>query len=372
MLNQQRIQKVGIILTAALILSVAGSVTAQSLRKVAIVVENRAGKALNDKVPVLEDLLTSRIAGKGYSVISRDVVTRALKDYSNGVEPNGQATELDKLLENNTSALRLAQNLGADYILASSILTSGVEKKTFNAGGVSTVNITQKLRVGYKIIEAGAGGAVRGNTVTVSKTVRQTADLQVEDSDVNELLDEASVQLADKIAEQGNNLPVEIAKDAVAKFQVACVMADPRQQPITVSVLGVSADNRVIATNQPVAVQAMDVTVELDGAAIGSAPGAFQARPGFHKMRLTREGFEPWERTVNVTEGQNLRVALQMSAAGYARWKDTADFLATLDANRKLTDAEAKRIEGIAKFFSESHYRVDTKENVHVTYKSLF
>jgi len=63
---------------------------------------------------------------------------------------------------------------------------------------------------------------------------------------------------------------------------------------------------------------------------------------------------------------------LQMSDAGYARWADTTSFLATLDANRKLTDAEVKRIEGIAEFFKNSHYRVDTKENIHVTYKSLF
>ncbi len=68
---------------------------------------------------------------------------------------------------------------------------------------------------------------------------------------------------------------------------------------------------------------------------------------------------------------RRLRVALQMSAAGYARWKDTTDFLATLDANRKLTDAEVKQIEGLATFLSESHYRVDTKENLQI-YKSLY
>jgi hypothetical protein len=118
-------------------------------------------------------------------------------------------------------------------------------------------------------------------------------------------------------------------------------------------------------------VQPLDVTVELDGLAIGSAPGAFKARPGLHKLRLSREGFKDWERTINVTEGQQLHVALQMSDAGYGRWKDNLAFLQELDNNRKLTDAEVKRIEGIAKFFSESHYRVDTKENIKI-YKSLY
>ena len=52
-----------------------------ALRKVAIIVENRAGAQFNDKVTVLEDLLSSRIAGKGYSIMSRGVILNALKSY---------------------------------------------------------------------------------------------------------------------------------------------------------------------------------------------------------------------------------------------------------------------------------------------------
>ena len=145
-----------------------------------------------------------------------------------------------------------------------------------------------------------------------------------------------------------------------------------RSFDILVSALGLTADKHLVVTNQPVALQAMDVTVELDGVALGSAPGTFSGRPGLHKIRLSREGFDAWERTINISAGQNLRVALQMSEAGYARWADTTGFLATLDNNRKLTDAEVKRVEGLAEFFKNSHYRVDTKENVHPTYKSLY
>ena len=81
----------------------------------------------------------------------------------------------------------------------------------------------------------------------------------------------------------------------------------------------------------PSRVQAMDVTVELDGVAVGSAPGAFQGRPGLHKIRLSREGFDPGSAPINIYDGQNLRVALQMSDAGYARWADTTAFLAGLE-----------------------------------------
>jgi hypothetical protein len=342
-------------------------------RKIAIIVQNRGAAALNDKVPVLEDLVSSRVAGKGFSVISRDDVTRSLKDYSTGKDPNGELGALDRSLEDNSSALRLAQNLGADYILVPSIVSLGTEKKNYSGNGINTLNITHKLRVTYKIVEAGQGGAVRGGAFTSEKTIRQTADLQTESSDViNELLDDAADQLASAIVQNAPSLSAEVAKAAMVNFNVACTMTDPRQQPILISALGITADNHVVLTNQPIAVQAMDVTVELDGVALGSAPGSFQGRPGLHKIHLSREGFDPWERTINIYDGQNLRVALQMSNAGYARWADTTAFLATLDANRKLTDAEVKRIEGIAEFFKNSHYRVDTKENIHVTYKSLF
>jgi hypothetical protein len=342
------------------------------LRKIAIIVQNRGSAALNDKVPVLEDLVGSRVAGKGFSVISRDDVTRSLKNYSTGKDPNGELGALDRSLEDNSSALRLAQNLGADYILVPSIVSLGTEKKNYSGNGINTLNIMHKLRVTYKIVEAGQGGAVRGGAFTSEKTIRQTPDLQTDSSDViNELLDDAAEQLADAIVKNATSLPAEVAKAAMVSFNVSCSMTDPRQQPILISALGITADNHVVLTNQPMAVQAMDVTVELDGVALGSAPGSFQGRPGLHKIRLSREGFDPWERTINIYDGQNLRVALQMSNAGFARWADTTAFLATLDANRKLTDAEVKRIEGIAEFFKNSHYRVDTKENIKI-YKSLY
>ena len=354
-------------------LAITETIKPKGLRKIAIIVQNRASAGLNEKVAVLEDLVASRVAGQGFSVISRDDVTRSLKNYANGKEPNGELTALDRSLEDNSSALRLAQNLGADYILVPSIVSLGTEKKNYNGNGISTLNITHRLRVSYKIVEGNQGGAVRGGAFVSEQNVRQTDGLQTESSDiVNELLDDAAQQLADAIVESGKSLPTEVAKAALVNFSVACSMTDPRQQPVLISVLGITADNKVVLTNQPVAVQAMDVTVELDGVALGSAPATLQGRPGLHKIRLSREGFDAWERTINIYDGQKLRVALQMSDAGYARWADTTAFLAGLDANRKLTDAEVNRINGLAEFFKNSHYRVDTKENVHVTYKSLF
>jgi hypothetical protein len=336
----------------------AADATNGPLRKVAIIVENRAGAQFNDKVAVLDDLLGSQIAGNGYSIISPEVVTRAL---------SGQTNALDSALNSNTSALRFAQNLGADFILIPSITTYGTEKKAYTGDGVTTVNVIHTLRVSYKIAEAGAGGEIKGDTITATKTVRQSGNLLTEDTDtLNALLADVAGQLAGTIAQNANSLPTEVAKDKRVGFTIACTITDPRQQPILVSAVGVSADHNLIFTNQPIAVQPFNVTVELDGVAVGSAPGVFQAQPGLHKLNLAREGFDTWSRTVNIYEGQTLNVALQMSVAGYARWMEMTDFLSKLDSNRKLTDAEVKKVEGIAKFFNESQYRVDTKENLKI------
>jgi hypothetical protein len=440
----------------------AADTNATSPRKIAIIVENHAGAQFNDKVAVLEDLVSSRIAGAGYTVISRAVTVNALKSYDTAgiavssqtavnasagaaaqrssaaevlakmdaaqqsginatVGVNGQSntaavdlarndsaqiaakqnsiasasghssaaldvaqsdsaqvavtpetTKLDQALSDNTSALRLAQTLGADFILIPVITSYGTDKRSYTADGISTVNVLHNLRVGYKIVEAGAGGEIKGDTVLASKTIRQSGNLQVDNSDViNELLDDAAGQLANMIVQSASSLPTTVAKDKMVNFNIACTMTDPRQQPVLISAVSVSGDGKLITTNPPVVVQPLDVTVELDGIAIGSAPGAFEAYPGLHKLRLSREGFEPWERTVNIFDGQTLRVALQMSEAGYARWADTTAFLATLDNRRKLTDAEVAKINGLAKFYSESHYRVDTKENLQIN-KSLY
>ena len=451
---------------AAMMLA-AGKVSAADApqRKVAIMVENRADASLNDKVAVLEDLITSRVAGKGFTVISREVTVNALKSYASvNVNVSGQSaatasgraaaaqtasatdaaklnaaqttalklqandgggasgalglngsrqdavdvsatreqsgkafgnasanadavtsdsvkvaanstlatTKLDQALNDNTSALRLAQNLGADYILIPAITSYGTEKKSYNGNGIQTLNVTHRLRVSYKIVEAGEGGAVRGGTVVSESTTRDTAAVQTDSTDiVNSLLDDAADQLAEAITANSQSLPAEVAKAGLVNFRVACTMTDPRQQPVVISAAIVSADHQVVMTNPPTVVQPMDVTVELDGVALGSAPGDFKARPGLHKLRLSREGFDDWERTINVYDGQTLRVSLQLSDAGYARWKEATGFLSKLDNTRKLTDAEVQQVEGLGKFLSESHYRVDTKENVHLN-KSLY
>jgi len=329
-------------------------------RKAAIFVENRAGAALNDKVAAFEDSVTSRLAGKGFALLSRDAVVQAL----------GKNTALDKLLQDNTTAQRLAQTLGADSLIIASIASLGTEKKTFKDANLETVNMVHTLRVTGRILDAAQGAAWAGETVAVSKTTRFTSNSQTESTDLfNELLDEAATKLAEALSRRPTALPPS-STPALADFTVACGMQDLAQLPVSVPDVRVKPDGTVVVSTNRFEVIAMDVTVELDGTVIGSAPGAFKAAPGLHKIRLTREGFKDWERTVNIYPGQQLRVAIQMSEAGYARWQNNQTFLLGLETGKKLTDAAVMVAEGFAQTLRQSGYRVDNRVDAKVDLKT--
>jgi hypothetical protein len=396
-------QKILIISLAAALFAAGKTTAAETQRKVAIIVENRADASLNDKVAALEDLVTSRVAGKGFTIINRDVILNALKTYTSAgvtadvksattakatlspdhvtahtevaesdsakISATPDTTQLDQNLSDNTSALRLAQNLGADFILIPSITSYGTEKKSYTGNGIQTLNVTHRLRVNYKIVEAGMGGALQGGSVVSESTARDSANLQTDSTDtLNSLLDDAAGQLADAIVTSGKSLPTEVAKAALVTFKIVCTMTDPRQQAIVIDSLKLDSGGKIFGPNfAGGTMQPFDVTVELDGVAIGSAPGEFKATPGLHKLRLTREDFQDWTRTVNIYNGQSLRVALNMTQDSYDRWKDTFSFLDSIQTNRKLTDAEVKRVEGLAQMLSNSHFKVDHAKEINIT-----
>ena len=309
-------------------------------RKAAIFVVNRVGPAMNDKVAVLEDFLTSRITEKGFSVISREVSINALN-----------TTSLDQALSTSSSALRLAQNLGADYLLVASITSFGNEKKTDS--NLGTVNVIHTLRVSCKLLEGVQGGSLIADTVKAVKTIRSTENNRTENSDIlNDLLDDAATQVAgDPRWKKSTTVAVQSKQ---VEITVACGMQDMVQMPISIPDVRVLNDSSIFVSSNRLGIQVLDATVEIDGIAIGSAPGQFKVPSGLSKMRITREGFTPWERTVNCSEGQKFKVALQMSDAGYKRWMETTAFLFGLKTGEKLTDGAVKMMEGFAQTLRQS------------------
>jgi hypothetical protein len=186
--------------------SVTAAFTTNTPFKAAVIVENHSNRDLNDKALVLHELLSSLIAGKKFSVLSPEAMAPVLNGYAPaGAQPppaDAQGNRVEPLLANNATALPLAQNLGVDIILYASITSFGSETKKWTGSGVATENQIYTLRVAYRLVEAGEGGAIRGAEVVATKTIRQTEGLQtITDEFMNELLADAARQVAEVVSQ---------------------------------------------------------------------------------------------------------------------------------------------------------------------------
>lgn len=333
-------------------------------RMTAIFAVNHADKALDEKLPVLEDFISSRITEKGFSVISRDAVTGSL---------GGNRTEIEKMLENNSSALRLAQILGANYIIMATISTYGIDRNNVEAYGAKIVTTTHNLRVTYKILEGVQGGTLAGKVCKVSKEFTYTANQREDSGDlINDLLDQASECVA---ADAGSKVIARVDPSSrLAEFSVACGMQDLVQLPVSIPDVRLTADNTAMIGKERIPVLALNVMVELDGAGIGSTPQTFKVPPGLHKIRLRRDGFKDFEGNITVFQGQTFNITLQMTDAGYQRWKDNTSYLNSIETGKKLTDAEVVKLKAEAESIRKSYKVEVNKVNIEDIkhYQSLF
>ncbi len=339
------------------------SESARKTYKAAIFVTNRSGTENDAKIPVLEDFISSQIADLGFSVLTREATVDSLRKFDPEVASKSRpADSLDAQLTEQSSALRLAQNMGVDYIVQASI--AGFTRKINNlkAYGVDAKNEELTLRVTYKILDASAGGSLTGDTVRVSSTVQQTAASANELTGAfDELLDAAAQKITSGLSARiaANRIAPAADKAAHVTITLQLEAAD-----VMIPDVRIGAENTVSISESKHKVAPLNASVEVDGVAVGTAPGPISLRPGFTKLRITRDGFKPWERTINAVQGQTLTVALSMSDEGYARWKDATDFINSLKNGAKLSDAQVKVLEGYGKMLSESFSRMDTKENM--------
>lgn len=347
------------------------TVTPASHFKAALFINNRAGAKFDAAMAPFEDLVTGKVTDKGFEVLSREVVADSMRSFDPQVasarrDPNG----LDAQLTERSSALRLAQGLGADYLLVASITSIGTKERGINAYGVKMITKDTTMRVSYKILDGHTGGSITAGTFAVTASSRQSANAVEKDDDVyNELLDQASTKIADslesKVADNRIRPPSE-APSAI-RFTVKAEAAD-----LMIPDVRIGADHTVSISDNSLKVAPVAATVEIDGVAIGTAPGSFSIAPGFHKLRVSREGFIPWERTINAVDGQSLTVALRLSEAQYQRWKDATAFINGLKNGAKLTDAQVKVLEGAGKMLEQSGFKVNTKDAPGAVYHSIF
>lgn len=293
----------------------------------AIFIQNRAGAEFTDKLDVLNDLLTTRLTEKGFSVIDRSTVLAKFRE-ARDLEPALQRdiSSLEKAAGgveeslSGASALRIAQMIGADYLVMASLTSFGHETRTFRGEGTqygtSNKSSIYTLRIAVKVLEGNSGGTVYGDLVSVAERVAVVERLEIESSEmINRLLDAGALKVAE-------NVGGKIQKIRDVKVKAAPVV----EFSVTSNVEGAS--------------------VELDGAVIGSTPGRFVAAPGLHQLRISKQWLANWDRTINIFAGQALNVSLELSAEGLKRYSTLEQLKLDLARTKMQSEMEGKEREG--------------------------
>lgn len=175
--------------------------------------------------------------------------------------------------------------------------------------GIENTSTIHTVRVSLKVLEGNQGGSLYADMVTATKSYMAGPSLTIVTSDlINSLLDEAAQQISLRVADK-----VQTIRDMKVK---------------SVPVVSVT-----------IASDPQGVTVELDGAVLGSTPGTFAVPPGLHQLRLTQQWLNTWERTVNVTPNQSLSIKMELSDAGLARFKTLERFKHVSERNLGLSDS---------------------------------
>ena len=358
-----------------------GAANGKTPLKTAIFVRNCGGQELRDKIDTFNDRLSARLSEKGFSTMDwKDVIqkfkessetedqifknvktfmavstTTATNQSLTGVATADRKPDETVLIAQGrdggvaqASSLRIAQLIDANYIIVASMGQLGHEKRTFKGEGTiyqtnNTADI-YTLPLTIRVLDGSTGQSLYGDTLTASYRVAQNASLEIkQDNIADNLIDIGTAKLAENISGKVERIRNAAVKGgATAEFGIEC------------NVTG--------------------ATVELDGAAIGSPPGRFIVKPGLHQLRVSREYFQTWERTVNIFPNQKLNVSLELSESGLAKYKDITAFkqaqelekltrVAKVDIAREQSKADADSKEKVSSgrevFLKNSYIRSD-------------
>ena len=301
-----------------------------ALKTVAVFVQNRTRVAgMDDEVDGVRDRLAAALAEvDGFSVVDSAQVADTFRRYKVSVEE--EKTGLVPGIFTGGSVPRVAQMLGCDYIVAATIVNASSMNR--NMGG--RVNTVFSLRMTLKVMNA-SGASVDG----MPTWVRQMPILDATDDPMNYyqmLFDQWATDVTAAIAQKAPRwrAPAPAASGLVEFFVSTTIdqtIAELESQTKGANGEMLQELRRVVG----------GVSVELDGAVVGSTPGPFRATPGLHQIKVFREWMKPYFATVNVQPGMTLNVALEMSDEGIRKWGSLESLRA--DVARRYADAVRER-----------------------------
>ncbi|MDD4537995.1 MAG: PEGA domain-containing protein [Lentisphaeria bacterium] len=287
--------------------------------KAVLVVQNHAQAEYRDFLSGMADLLTTELSNRNFQIINPANVAGVTQNTT----PEGEVMPA-------SAANRLAQTLGADYLITASLRRITSRKRGADpATAITTLNMSLSLN----LANGQDGATIGGETVTVSSPQLTPAGLANNTEDVlHDMLEEAVVTGADWLSTRvAARIPAQAPAVNLVAVQFNCNMP--------------GAD------------------IQIDGVSYGTVPATLRVAPGLHNVVVSYPYCVPFVRQAMLTEGQVFNVVLELDATGLARWQDQEMFDTIVKRIKEsgATDDYVRTVlaDGNAKFLSESHFRWD-------------
>ncbi len=282
---------------------------APELKKVAVFVKNNTNvRGMDDEVDGIRDRLAAAMAEvDGFSVLDSSQIADTFRKYK--VTVNDEKAGVYSGIFTGGSVPTVARMIGCDYIVTASIIGANAMRR--NVGG--TLATVFNLRIALKVMDS-TGASVYGIPVR-PYTFPATDAVDDPMNYYNLLLDRWATEATSALATRAPKWrKPSAAETELVSFEVRTTI-DSTLNELESQTRGAKGE-QLTELRKVVG----GVTVELDGAVIGSAPNTFKATKGLHQLCVRRDWMKPYTATVNIQEGMVLQVALEMSAEGVTKW----------------------------------------------------
>ena len=348
-----------------------GAASAQAIPQrysAAIFVKNRPADVSPEKVMVLEDYIAAQVDKFCFTTVSREDTLNAVARFATAGANVGTnidpAKDLDRILSDETSALRLAQQMGVDYILIASITAYINDRQQTEAYGATTDIRSAQLDVTYRLLGRVQGQVITSDSVTATEKVRQSPNLKQERDLIDVVIRRCAQEIGESVGKRCSEATVTAPSTLPAEvpFRIVCTMQDMTIPGVVTD----AATGRYVVSGVNWNLLPTNAAVEIDGLVVGNAPEMLNVFPGLHKVSITCEGFRPWNRTINVRPGMSLSVPLQLTDEGLIRWRSQLAFMQSLTERQQLVDAEVDRIRAAAEYIRNSRMVLDIQDSTKI------
>ncbi|MCH2161982.1 MAG: hypothetical protein MK085_08935 [Phycisphaerales bacterium] len=330
--------------------------------KLALFIRDVAPDVPDQKVLVLENYLTAWLTSNQVEVINRADVINAVSSFategSNSGTNDPMQTQAVRLLSDQSSALALARNLGADGLAIATIVS--LVKDTREIRDPQRGNYNNEfysLDVTWNVLDGTTGGSLASGLVQANEGMRQTTT-QTRTFNIDPLLSDAAKKAGQAMkaamARPGQRRPT-VATGSIP-VQVRIALAD-----LSVPEIVEQPDGSYAIGANRYSLEPMACNVIVDGMLAGTAPGVVNISPGPHRIRIERPMIESVDKFMVVRPNMTLTIPVACSDEGRRQWMEQTAFFEGLKDKAVMRTVELEKAKAMAEFLRNSQFKIDTQ-----------